>query len=454
MGIFEKLKSKDFRREKETITESPDPVSGIPFPAYKGNEPYIFISYSHRDSAEVYPIISVFNNENYKVWYDEGIEPGIEWPEEIAKALDGCALFLVFVSPSAVGSPNVRNEINYALTRKLPFIAIHLKETELTPGLQLQMGSKQAIFKYNMEEESFKRKYTYSFETVLQVSRRKVTPPKKPVSGGPAPVSMPVTALEPSVPFAQEVKTHVHNSAQADISNECEWIGSKLVRYHGGEKEVTIPFRASVLYSNAFKDNQMIERISIPSSVSSIDFDAFTNCPNLHRVVIEGKYVKIGDGNLPVSSRCDKLTFQCHRNSLTQKELLKAFAGPVVYFPGEEFEIEHGVLHKYIGNAKEVQLPAEVQIIGGFSFDKCLNLESLVLNDECGAILDNAFIYCPQLKNITLGKSFSSLAEGALRHIPYVRFSYYKHRMPEKLDQLFPDMSILSEIHEAYKVTA
>ncbi len=151
--------------------------SSIPFAAYKGSEKYVFISYAHLDSHAVYPIILKFTQQGYNVWYDEGIEPGIEWPEEIANALSSSSLFLVFITPNSVNSENVRNEINFALARKLPFIAIHLTPTNLTPGLQLQIGSKQAILRYQMDEDSFIRKYRYSFDTVLSTGQKVVAPP-------------------------------------------------------------------------------------------------------------------------------------------------------------------------------------------------------------------------------------------------------------------------------------
>ena len=153
--------------------------SSIPFIAYKGTEPYMFISYAHVDSAQVYPIIMRFTRQGYNVWYDEGIEPGIEWPEEIAKALNASRLFVVFITPNSVASENVRNEINFALAHKLPFIAIFLCETTLTPGLQLQIGSKQAIMHYQMDGNSFERKYRYSFDTIFKPG---VNPPEKPAA--------------------------------------------------------------------------------------------------------------------------------------------------------------------------------------------------------------------------------------------------------------------------------
>ena len=451
MGIFDKLKNKNHVQAETLLTvHQPDRVSGIPFPAYRGKEPYMFISYAHVDAPMVYPIISEFNDMGYNVWYDEGIEPGIEWPEEIASALDRCSLFVVFITPTAAGSVNVRNEINFALSKNLPLIAIYIKETILTPGLKLQMGTKQAILEYNMDEESFRRKYRYSFETVLKPTARHT----------PYSTEEPVPAVEPSA-ITQERHAALTNPVKKDITNECEWIGSKLIKYLGNEKEITIPSRATVLYSNAFKDNVTIEKINIPITVSHIDFAAFDNCPNLSLVVIEGGYVAIGEGGIPVSSGCPKLKFQCHKNSFTHEELEKSFSGPILSFPGDssttpycspeiaavdDFIIEHGLLRKYRGNAKEIRLPGAVQIIGSSAFNNCKNLESVLMSDECGAVLDNAFMYCPQLKNITIGKSLSSLAQKAFIDCPNVRFSYYKDRKPDRFDQLFPDKSIVFEI--------
>ncbi len=93
----------------------------------------------------------------YRIWYDEGIDLGNEWPEEVASALKRSTQFIVFVTQRAIGSRNVRNEINYALKLDRPFFAIHLDETELPPGMDLQMSSIQAILKWRMNDQTYVR---------------------------------------------------------------------------------------------------------------------------------------------------------------------------------------------------------------------------------------------------------------------------------------------------------
>jgi len=136
----------------------PDTHTPPPFEAYRGSEPYVFVSYSHTDSADVFPDLARLHAEGYRIWYDEGIDPGNEWPDEVAKALASAEQFLVFISPYAVASRNVRNEINFALNNGGPFLAVHIVETGLGPGLALRMGDIQAILRHKMKAEFYWRK--------------------------------------------------------------------------------------------------------------------------------------------------------------------------------------------------------------------------------------------------------------------------------------------------------
>ena len=54
------------------------------FRPYEGQEPFIFISYAHKNSDQVMPILEKLDEAGYRVWYDDGIAPGSEWPEYIA----------------------------------------------------------------------------------------------------------------------------------------------------------------------------------------------------------------------------------------------------------------------------------------------------------------------------------------------------------------------------------
>ena len=125
------------------------------FKPYEGAEPYIFISYAHADSDEVLPVVEDLYRSGYKVWYDEGIEVGSEWQECIASHLAEAHLVVAFISNSYIKSDNCRREMHYALTKRKKTINIFLEETELSPGMEMQIGNIFALMKYTYPSEEY-----------------------------------------------------------------------------------------------------------------------------------------------------------------------------------------------------------------------------------------------------------------------------------------------------------
>ena len=67
--------------------------NGIPFVPYQGAEDYIFVSYAHKDSPQVFDLIHSLHRKKYRIWYDQGIEIGADWPQVVAeKLLEGATL--------------------------------------------------------------------------------------------------------------------------------------------------------------------------------------------------------------------------------------------------------------------------------------------------------------------------------------------------------------------------
>lgn len=135
-----------------------------PFPAYRGNKPYIFTSYAHADSAKVFAELVKFHGQGYPIWYDEGIEAGNKWGDEIANAISNCSLFIVFLTPQSAKSENVQDEIDFAISENRKVLPIHLEKTELTGGLKMKLQRVQAILRYAVSDDEYCRKYTSAFE--------------------------------------------------------------------------------------------------------------------------------------------------------------------------------------------------------------------------------------------------------------------------------------------------
>ena len=306
-------------------------VGRLPYPAYRGKEPYVFVSYAHLDSERVFKEIKRFNEAGFHVWYDEGIAPGNEWSDAIAEALSDCAVFVVFLTQTSAPRENVLNEIDFALNEQKPFLAIHLEETTLPPGLKLRISRKQAILKYVMSEEEYEYKYIEAF-TRFGLKQVNVQPANAPASKetesdsvGTDESSSVKANSEPAVKSGDGVtikqldelvknyleKDKAANPKKAEKTGEefsddspedaKKRANGDLVRidgfdvehgflsaYKGTEKDIVIPDSARVIGSLAFSGQSTIESVDLNQAGLMVAgrLGVFCNCPNLKTVKI------------------------------------------------------------------------------------------------------------------------------------------------------------------------
>ena len=123
--------------------------------AYKGDKPYIFISYAHKDSDIVLPIIARLQKDGYRVWYDEGIAPGSNWDVYISEHLAQCSNVLGFLSKSYVKSQNCRDELALTRLKGIPMNLVYIDDVQLSSGMKMRYGRIQALFHQNMSEDEF-----------------------------------------------------------------------------------------------------------------------------------------------------------------------------------------------------------------------------------------------------------------------------------------------------------
>jgi hypothetical protein len=85
----------------------------------------IFISYSRRDQEFVTRLASDLDAQVAGVWFDQSsIEIGEDWHEEIMEGIRDCKAFILVLSPDAMDSRYVREEVNKALELGKPIFPI------------------------------------------------------------------------------------------------------------------------------------------------------------------------------------------------------------------------------------------------------------------------------------------------------------------------------------------
>lgn len=120
--------------------------------------PYVFVCYAHEEREVVLAQIEWLRSRGLVIWYDEAIEAGSRWSDDLARAVDGCAAFLYFMSPRSIGSRYCLDEVHYALECGRPIVPVELAPVELTPGLKLSLGATHRLFMHRMEPGEFHAK--------------------------------------------------------------------------------------------------------------------------------------------------------------------------------------------------------------------------------------------------------------------------------------------------------
>jgi TolB-like protein/DNA-binding winged helix-turn-helix (wHTH) protein/Tfp pilus assembly protein PilF len=144
--------------------------------AYRGDAPFVFVSYSHADQELVRGELTRLTDAGFNVWFDRSLSPGSRWTDELAERISEASLFLFFVSPNSVASENCRNELQFALGRGSDVLAVHLVPTELPMGIELELGARQAILKYEHPDEEYHRRLIGALASVVGRSRDPIFP--------------------------------------------------------------------------------------------------------------------------------------------------------------------------------------------------------------------------------------------------------------------------------------
>ncbi len=132
--------------------------------AYNGNEANIFVSYAHKDSDDVYPLIGQLTVDGYRVWYDGGIEPSSDWLGYITDKVIHCEYMICMISDKYVSSMYCLQELDLAISKGKKIIPVYLDEKRLDDSRQQILDRWQGIMMSELltAEQFFEKLYLAS----------------------------------------------------------------------------------------------------------------------------------------------------------------------------------------------------------------------------------------------------------------------------------------------------
>lgn len=139
--------------------------------AYSGDGPYAFVSYSHDDRNLVHSIIYMLQDRGYRIWFDKGIAPAVEYEPVIFKKLQNSVCVIFFISDTFLNSEWCKKEMRRCLEYKKEFLLVFLEEDTRPPEnyLDLLGFSQNEEYKKIIDgknhmfwrSESYQRKYEF-----------------------------------------------------------------------------------------------------------------------------------------------------------------------------------------------------------------------------------------------------------------------------------------------------
>lgn len=184
----------------------------------------------------------------------------------------------------------------------------------------------------------------------------------------------------------------------------------EIVKYLGENKVIDVPSKienkpVTSIGDGAFKGNQLLEAVTIPSKVTAIQYASFFNCANLQKIEF-AKGSEIKEIGYQAFNRCEKLS-ECELPDTVQKISGHSFADcrslKEIHLGEKLTEIGEGAF--YGSGITSVSLPNSLKTIGKNTFGECSLLKQVVLGNGIDGIVDGMFSGCGSLEQITLPKN-------------------------------------------------
>jgi hypothetical protein len=339
-------------------------------PALNENKPYIFISYAHKDSSVVLPIIKSLIAAGFLVWYDEGIEAGTEWPEYVAEKLYKSSVVIAFISKAALESQNCRREINFAISKKKEMLTVFIENLELSLGMEMQLGTTQAMFYTRMP-----------YETFLQ--NLKSADILKSCKGDGAVDSA-------STYYTPQPKSTPSSLTDFKIENGI------LIKYVGSSESVVIPDFVTSIGDQAFLGCEGITSITLPDSVNYIGSSAFKGCSRLTDINLPRRLTNIGKHTFDGCSSLKSISIPDGVRSIGECAFCDCTAMVNVKIP-DTVESIGDQAFTYCASLEDISIPSGTTHIGIQAFDSCQKLSFISIPNSVISISKWAFIDCPRL---------------------------------------------------------
>ncbi len=143
----------------------------------------VFLSYSRKDQRVAEAVRAALERRRLRVWIDKSISGGTDWAGAIVGALNTSRVMVLIFSRNANSSPNVRREVERAVSKGLTLIPFRIENVEPSDAFELFLSLPQWIDAYAGPPEKHLDRLCDEVRAALD-ARGGVSAPSSPGSGG------------------------------------------------------------------------------------------------------------------------------------------------------------------------------------------------------------------------------------------------------------------------------
>ena len=186
-----------------------------------------------------------------------------------------------------------------------------------------------------------------------------------------------------------------------------------------GCKTSIIPEGISSIKEGTFYACFGLTSISIPDSVTNIEYMAFAYCANLEKIEVDGNNKNYrSENNCIIDNNLNSVIVGC-KTSIIPKDITNIGAGAFwgcytlmdVVIPDNVTSIEKNAFFS-CSNLQNITIPNTVTNIEDNAFAYCLNLESIIIPSGITSIGTDVFYNCDNLSKVTIAEGVTFIGEG------------------------------------------
>lgn len=350
--------------EIETVGNKTEPIYRTKFDAYVGAEPYLFVSYSHRDSKDVYRVLDELHDRKFRIWYDDSCENGNDFRDELRQRIKDCSGILLFVSKSSMSSAYCGMEIIVAREYGKRLYPIYLDdESSVPPAFELLLS--------NTHHSSI----TDMKKLIVSMVR-----------------DLPAEAMDRLTILDDILEKCEDNGTSIEVGDRVRKIKQEAFKERKALKHILLPETLEEIGAESFRGCSNLEEMHVPAKTSKIGESAFRDCVRLKKLVIDNDCIKIGE--------------RAFENCATLKE---------VYLPEGLTELYGGIFNS-CKSLESIKLPSKLTIIGENAFSDCIGLKNIDIPSTVTKIDDLVFNGCTSLSKIELPGGVKKIGKSAFKN--------------------------------------